>query len=225
MVRVSDLNLATQPFVNRRRFYVLATASAVALSLSLVVLAGAFVHSFRSERGIRRDLRKVRDEVAGLEARQKRIEDALAEPQAADALDRSEFLNGLIRQKAVSWTRIFMDLEKVMPDRVEVVTLHPVLKLPGSGIKATAGAPALLKGPLVMDLLMTANSENFQGLLDLLHHLQNSQNFTKPIVSGDSLPNANGVAQPISIVPRNPSAGGYNEERVYSLVYSVTYAQ
>jgi len=41
--------------------------------------------------------------------------------------DQSQFLNGLIQRKAFSWTRVFEDLEQVMPGSLHVVSLRPVL--------------------------------------------------------------------------------------------------
>ena len=39
--------------------------------------------------------------------------------------DQSQFLNGLIHRKAFSWTRVFEDLEQVMPTNLHVVSLRP----------------------------------------------------------------------------------------------------
>jgi hypothetical protein len=41
--------------------------------------------------------------------------------------DQSQFLNGLIQRKAFSWTRVFEDLERVMPVNLHVVSLRPEL--------------------------------------------------------------------------------------------------
>ncbi len=39
-------------------------------------------------------------------------------------LERSLFLNTLIERKAISWTKIFADLEKVMPYNVRLVSVR-----------------------------------------------------------------------------------------------------
>ena len=39
--------------------------------------------------------------------------------------DRSRFLNALFQRKAFSWTRVFEDLERVMPAHLHVVSIHP----------------------------------------------------------------------------------------------------
>jgi len=45
----------------------------------------------------------------------------------AEALDRVVFINTLLYRKGISWTRIFSDLEKVLPYNVKVVQIHPTL--------------------------------------------------------------------------------------------------
>ena len=42
------------------------------------------------------------------------MENVLRQPQNAEVLDRSVFLNDLLMRKGVSWTRIFSDLENVL---------------------------------------------------------------------------------------------------------------
>ena len=42
-------------------------------------------------------------------------------------LDDSKFLNGLIARKSFSWTRVFMQLEQIMPSGLHVVSIQPSL--------------------------------------------------------------------------------------------------
>src|ERR1035438_4935819 len=100
------LNLATQPFVNRRRFYTLSGLAVGVLTLTLVLLLGIFTRNFRNEIGIRKQMNTMHQEIDRLDAEQQRIETVLKRPEASDILDRNDFLNTLIRQKAVSWTHI-----------------------------------------------------------------------------------------------------------------------
>ena len=219
------LNLATHPFVNRRRFYLLASLTATVLLLALVGLIGAYAHSFRSEQGIRRDLRTVRQQLAAVDAHYTNLEEELSQPQAADVIDRTDFLNGLIRQKAVSWTRIFMDLEKVMPDRVQTLSLHPIVKTAEAGAgggfgKTKLGSPASLHAPLMMDLELTVGSDNINNLLEMLHRMEQSPNFRDPILRTESPGKEGGPMAPISSTPIVRSAEG-----LYNLQLSVNYAQ
>jgi type IV pilus assembly protein PilN len=53
------------------------------------------------------------------------LEGALRQPDNAEVLERSRFLNGLLQRKGISWTRIFDDLEKVMPHNVRLFAVRP----------------------------------------------------------------------------------------------------
>jgi Tfp pilus assembly protein PilN len=209
------LNLATNPFQNRRRFYVLAGTGGTILAAITILLVAVFIRNYRSERGLSRQISSLRQEQAKLEAEQKRMEELLRRPDVVDLMDRSEFLNSLIHQKAVSWTQIFMDLEKLMPERVQVVSLRPVVRGAGKeGGKESGrdGRVALAlpppKGPLEMDLQMTVAAENTTGLLELLRRLEKSGNFRDLVLSRE-----------------NPPQTGSGSDNLFQLQMSVFYAQ
>lgn len=166
------LNLATRPFERTRRFWVLATVSAGVLVLGTFVLAGIFINNYRNEQTHSHQMNSLRQEIARLDAEQKALEEALRRPEAVDVLDRSEFLNSLIRQKAVSWTLLFMDLEKLLPERVQILTLRPVVR------EAKDAKEELAPGsPLQMDLNLDAASDNIAGLLEMSHRMEKSDRF------------------------------------------------
>ena len=48
-------------------------------------------------------------------------------PENRTTRDQSQFLNELIERKTFSWTHVLEDLEKVMPARVHLVSIHPEL--------------------------------------------------------------------------------------------------
>ena len=51
----------------------------------------------------------------------------LNQPDNRNTRDRSQYLNDLFHRKAFSWTRVFEDLEGVMPPHLHVVSIHPEL--------------------------------------------------------------------------------------------------
>jgi Tfp pilus assembly protein PilN len=217
------LNLATQPFVNRRRFYTLSGAAASVLLLTLAILLVIFTRNFRNEIGIRKQMTTMRQEIDRLDTEQQRIEEVLKRPESSDILDRNDFLNTLIREKAVSWTRIFMDLEKVMPDRVQTLALHPSPQIPGkeSGKNASI-VPASWDGPLVMELRLQIASENFDSMVKLVRNMEKSP-FNKPVV-GSTNPKAEA-----SQAGAFPSSQGISFQKdsnnLYNMSLSVTYVQ
>jgi Tfp pilus assembly protein PilN len=198
-----QLNLASQPFENQRRTVVLTSLAGIILLGTAAFLVTNFVRLYRSERGLAAQIDSARREIARLDAEEQRLNEQLRRPEAVDVMDRSEFLNGLIYQKAISWTQIFMDLEKIMPPRVQVMSLRPVASKPGG--RTGAAAP---RGPLEMDLHLEVSGDNVAALLEMVRNMEKSQVFQNPVFNIETPAN-----------PANPM------DNLYKLVMSVRYAQ
>jgi len=118
------INLATEPF--RRDRPMLAGAAAIAILLSLLLIFQ--VYTIVSERRQAADIRIAIDresaQLRSIAAQQAKLNATLRKSENAEVLERSLFLNTLIDRKAISWTKIFADLEKVMPYNVRLVSVR-----------------------------------------------------------------------------------------------------
>jgi type IV pilus assembly protein PilN len=119
------INLASQPFRRDRPMFV----ASVAVCVLLLGTLGALIMLARADSA---QLADVRREVAGLRAQfaavTKQDRDAqgiLRQPQNAEVLERSVFLNALLYRKGISWTKILADLEKTTPHNVKVINIRP----------------------------------------------------------------------------------------------------
>jgi type IV pilus assembly protein PilN len=65
--------------------------------------------------------------IAQRDLKRQQAEQFLNRPENRSTRDQSQFLNELIERKSFSWTRVLEDLEKVMPARVHLVSIHPEL--------------------------------------------------------------------------------------------------
>jgi type IV pilus assembly protein PilN len=122
-----EINLATQPYQDARRFWFQWGGALGALALFTLAL---LYFTFLGWLGARQDRALIRQYEQQIAARDKEKADAQAlmnSPQNAATRDRSQFLNDLFYRKAFSWTRVFEDLERVMPPRVHVVSIQPEL--------------------------------------------------------------------------------------------------
>jgi type IV pilus assembly protein PilN len=120
-----DINLASQPYQDVRTFLLRWGTATGALALfTLVLLVTAFA-GWWGGRDVRQRMDLATTEIQELDRDKATAETLLSRPQNHDTLERSRFLNGLIAHKAFSWTQLFMDLEKIMPPRVHVVSLQP----------------------------------------------------------------------------------------------------
>jgi type IV pilus assembly protein PilN len=80
--------------------------------------------------------------------------------------DKSQFINSLIERKAFSWTKVFEELERVMPPRLHVVSIHPEM---------TADNQLELK-------IVVAGESNERGL-DLVKRMEKSEHFQQTHVN------------------------------------------
>lgn len=120
-----DINLATQPYEDLRKFWLrwgppLVLLSVLTLWLLYSVIAGLIL--------AHRDntlIHERRAQIASRDSEKSAAEALLNLPQNRTTRDRSQFLNELFQRKAFSWTRVFEDMEQVMPARLHVVSIQP----------------------------------------------------------------------------------------------------
>jgi type IV pilus assembly protein PilN len=119
------LNLATNPLQTHRKFLV--GAGLIGVLAGVVFLAlGWHVYSVRkSNEAIRARAAAMRQEMAGLMVQRDELEGFFKEPQNARLNERSTFLNSLIDEQSLNWTQMFMDMEKIIPTGVRLVSIEP----------------------------------------------------------------------------------------------------
>lgn len=128
----SSINLATEPFVDYRGFALTAGILAVAgLGLSLF-LAIQGISTWRETSTTQGKLRQLEGRRGQLLDEQRELEKELRTPANLEQLERVRFLNLLIRQKSLSWTQLFFDLQERLPLPVRILSLSPTLQEDGS---------------------------------------------------------------------------------------------
>jgi type IV pilus assembly protein PilN len=118
------LNLASEPFRRDRPLLVGSAVLAVALTLLLIYQVLTIVSERRQAADIRIAIDRQSAQLRSIAAQQGKLNATLRMPVNSEVLERSLFLNTLIQRKAISWTRIFADLEKVMPYNVKLVSVR-----------------------------------------------------------------------------------------------------
>jgi len=122
-VRV-PINLSSEPFRQDRPIIV----GSAALAAVLAVLLGVMVFLIFAQRERVKDTRAAVDrfntQVLDLTSQQAKLDAKLREPANAQVLQRSLLLNTLLERKSISWTRIFADLEGVMPYEVRLISVR-----------------------------------------------------------------------------------------------------
>ncbi len=118
------INLASEPFRRDRPILVASVAGCVILSILLVGLVTNTFSSRSRAASTRQAIVRLNDQLRVLNAEQSKLETTLRRPENAEVLERSLMLNSLIERKAISWTRIFSDLEKVLPNTVRLIYIR-----------------------------------------------------------------------------------------------------
>jgi type IV pilus assembly protein PilN len=119
------INLASQPFRRDRAMLVASIAVSLLLCGSLAILISLARVDKSQLADLHRELDQLNGQIRTATAQQSQLDAVLRKPQNAEVLEQSVFLNTLLRRKGISWTRIFADLEKVMPYNVRVIQIRP----------------------------------------------------------------------------------------------------
>jgi len=122
-----DINLATRPYEDAREFWTRWGLGVGLLGLLTLVLLGLAVRGWSNAGRDRHNIAQLQDQIAERDHERATAQAFLDMSVNRSTRDQSQFLNGLIQRKAFSWTRVFEDLERVMPVNLHVVSLRPEL--------------------------------------------------------------------------------------------------
>jgi Tfp pilus assembly protein PilN len=121
------LNLSREPFRHDRPMLVGSAFAALLLMVTLGVLISLYVTERRETNDTQAVLNRVNRQLTIMRTEQAKLDSQMRQPGNEVALDRIVLLNELIKLKATSWTRIFSDLEKVLPANVKVLSIRPAI--------------------------------------------------------------------------------------------------
>ena len=166
------INLASEPFRRDRPMLVLSTCAGVALVALLAFQISTILSERHQAADVRATIERLNAQLKTLSAEQSKVNATLRQPENAEVLERSLFLNTLIERKAISWSKIFADLEKVLPYNVRLVSV----RLPEVDSE----------NEVLLDMLVGA--KEVQPVLELLRKLEASPQFGPPEVPSSMPP-------------------------------------
>jgi len=179
-----DINLATRPYEDAGEFWArwgLGVGLLGVLTLALITLA---VHGWVKAGRDRQSIRHLEQQIADKDRERAQAQAILDLDINRSTRDQSQFLNELIQRKAFSWTRVFEDLERVMPTSLHVVSLKPELNDQNQ-----------------LQLEMKVAGDNRGGAIELVHRMEGSTHFQgAQLTSESSGDNGAGVAAVIEAV-------------------------
>jgi Tfp pilus assembly protein PilN len=127
----TKFNLATAPLENNRRFIAGSGVLGVVALAAMLVLALHAVQARRANREMRTEIDRSQQQIRNGLRQQESLRNAFKSPDKVEALKRAQFLNGLIEARTFPWTKMFADLEQVLPPGVRVTSITPQMDKEG----------------------------------------------------------------------------------------------
>ncbi len=173
------INLATQPYEDPREFWSRWGLAIALLAIFTLALIGWTVRSWTNAGRDRHYIAELQQKIAQRDQERTEAQAFLDMASNRSTRDQSQFLNGLIQRKAFSWTRVFEDLEQVMPPNLHVASLRPEINE---------------QGEMLLDMRVAGDSR--AAAVELVHRMEGSKHFqgaqlVSETLSGDT---GNGVS-------------------------------
>src|ERR1700674_3270415 len=134
------LNLATKALETHRRFLAGAGLIAVVAGLGFLMLGWHVYSARKADAELRARSERTRQEMAKLETQQKDLERYFSQKDIANLHDRAAFINTILDARSFNWTLMFMDLERILPGGVRVISIEPKQVAGHVEVKLTVGA-------------------------------------------------------------------------------------
>lgn len=119
------INLASQPYEAAQGYRRQMSITIAALTVIALVLLGYIAYQRVHSRAINRQLSQVRGQIHELEREEAQARAIRNKPANRDIADQSDFLNELFARKSLSWTRVFTEMERIVPPDLHVVSMKP----------------------------------------------------------------------------------------------------
>jgi type IV pilus assembly protein PilN len=163
------LNLASQPYVDLRSVLKRLRLIMLALVVLAIPLFLLLKSAEKKAQSATARVNRLQNHVLSLEQQQQSYEALMRQPQNAAVLAEASYLNGLFRQKAFSWTATMTELETVLPEGVQVLSLDPEI---------------LKNGEVVIHLRVSGPRDR---AIELIQNLEKSRHFASPRLAGETL--------------------------------------
>lgn len=182
-----DLNLASRPFTDLQPVLKRLRLAIAALAVAAVAFGLGFASLHPRAVANRQRLGQLNQTCLRLSAERQSFQQLLHQPDNARLLARSAALNRLFDEKAFSWTLAMEDLETVLPNGVQALTLEPTRSK---------------EGVITLHLRVAGPRDR---VIVLVENLEHSRHFLHPRIAGESVETSGGPndrPQPVSASTR-----------------------
>lgn len=122
-----NINLASRKYEDVRRFFLRwRVALAVLAGLTVLLATLAFFSHLRSAKsGL--EIKGLQQKVDALQKQRDQLRDFENRPENLDVTQQKRFWNAQIAKRNLSWTQLFNDLQRIMPNRAYLNSVQPEL--------------------------------------------------------------------------------------------------
>ncbi|MFI5102953.1 MAG: PilN domain-containing protein [Terriglobales bacterium] len=178
-----DINLATRPYEDAREFWARWGLGVGLLGVLTLLLLGWAMRGWTNAGRDRHSIARLQEQIRERDTERARAQAFLDMAANHSTRDQSQFLNGLIQRKSFSWTRVFEDLEQVMPTNLHVTSLRPELNEQNQ-----------------MQLDMKVVGDTRSAAVELVHRMEGSRHFRGAQLVSESLGGQNGTSVVASVI-------------------------
>ncbi len=164
------INLASNPYEVAREYARRLAALIVALGVVTIGLVGYIFYQRSHTGAVNHEIRVAQRELTALDGEKVAALTVLNQPQNREIADQSQFLNSLFARKALSWTKVFTEMERLMPPDIHVVSMKPEFNRDNQ---------------LVLHVVVATNTR--EKAVELVKRMEKSPHFRAPQVEAENV--------------------------------------
>jgi Tfp pilus assembly protein PilN len=120
-----NINLASQKYEDVRQFYRRWSIAIGFTALLTLLLIGLTVLNYSSSSKSNKRIKELQAELASLQKERASAEAVSNLPENHDVNEQKNYWNRQINRRQLSWTQLFNDLQRIMPARAYLSSVHP----------------------------------------------------------------------------------------------------
>lgn len=163
-----NINLASQKYEEVRRFYVRWGTAIAGLAVLAVLLVGLAWMNYSSSAKSNERIRELQNTIASLERKRAEAEQISNRPENHDVTVQKNYWNKQITRRSFSWTQLFNDLQRIMPGRAYVSSVHPEITQDNR-----------------LKLTLTIIGDRHDSPLELVQKMEKSQRFREARINSE----------------------------------------
>jgi hypothetical protein len=164
-----NINLASQKYEDVQQFYKgwsIAIALTAILTITLIVTT---VVSYTKSANSNEHIRQLQADIASLQKERADAEAISNRPENHDVTEQKNYWNRQFYRRQLSWTQLFNDLQKIMPARAYVSSVHPEITQEGR-----------------LKLSLVIKGDTHGNGLELVQKMEKSERFRGPQISAET---------------------------------------